>query len=298
MGLREHISKLLRRKRQYRQAPLKVAAATELLQTLGVQQRIDALRISHANTNPLLAKGGKVFSQNDEDGIIQEICRRLKLLSSHTFLEIGVGDGSENNTLNLLSRGWTGIWLGGEPLAYTRLSERLHFEQCWITQANVVALIKKKMNESKIKELDLLSLDIDGNDWHIARRILEANISPSVLVVEYNGTFDAYSEWVMPYNEAHTWDGSAYFSASLASYHRLLSQYGYFLVACNVTGANAFFVKNEFQSQFQDLPADWHLIHMQAHYLPYPYLGHPVTKKFLGKLICQQDQNSSTQGEL
>jgi len=287
MGLREQISKLLKRRRQHRQAPLKAASAAEQLQTLAVQQRIEELRKSHATANPLLTRGYKVFSQNDEDGIIQDICSRLPLPPSPTFLEIGVGDGSENNTLNLLTKGWRGIWLGGEPLSYSRLSERLCFEQCWITQDNVVKLIRGRMTERGIKAIDLFSLDIDGNDWHIAKCILEAGIHASVFVVEYNGTFDAQSEWVMPYNATHTWDGSAYFSASLASYHRLLDQHGYFLAACNVTGANAFFVKNEFKALFPDLPADWHAIHMPAHYLPYPYLGHPVSQGFISELIAR-----------
>jgi hypothetical protein len=285
MGFREQISKLLKRRRQYRQAPLKIAAGTELLQTLIVQQRIDQLVTSHSIANPLLASGHKVFSQNDEDGIIQEICNRLRLTTPNTFLEIGVGNGSENNTLNLLCKNWKGIWLGGEPLAYTRLSGRLSFEPCWITQENVIYIIQKKMKEENYTKFDLLSLDIDGNDWYIAKRILEENIHPTVLVVEYNGTFDAYTEWVMPYDVKHAWDKSAYFSASLASYQGLLEKHGYFLVACNVTGANAFFVKNEFKAKFTDVPMDWHSIYMNANYLPYPYLGHPLTQRFIGELI-------------
>ena len=256
-----------------------------MMQTLAIQGRLDSLRASHAKTNPLLAHGYKVFSQNDEDGIIQEICRRLKLDADSTFLEIGVGDGSENNTLNLLVNGWRGIWLGGEPLAYTRLTDRLHFEQCWITQQNVVNLIHRKMQATGIQALNLLSLDIDGNDWHIAKQILEGNIHPSIFVVEYNGTFDAHSKWVMPYNASHAWDGSAFFGASIASYQNLFEKHGYFLAACNVIGINAFFVKNEFRTYFAELPSDWHEMYMPANYLPYPYFGHPVTKRLTGEMI-------------
>lgn len=287
MGLRDRISSLLRRRRQYRQAPLRTAVAAELSQTLQVQQRLDCLRGLHANNNPLLMYGHKVFSQNDEDGIIRELCCRIGLGDTSTFLEIGVGDGSENNTLNLMVRGWKGVWLGGEPLAYAHLSERLTFEQCWITRDNVVDIIHSKMHERSLDAFDLLSLDIDGNDWHIAQRILDAGIRPKVFIVEYNGTFDAHGEWVMPYNAAHTWDGSAYFSASLASYRHLLNQYGYFLATCNITGANAFFVKSDFRSAFPDIPDDWRAIHMPANYLPYPYIGHPVNKRLIAELLSR-----------
>lgn len=287
MGLRERISHLLKRRRKYRQAPLRAAAATEMLQILAVQQRIDALRHLRANANPLLAYGYKVFSQNDEDGIIHEICMRLELGEASTFLEIGVGDGSENNTLNLLLQGWRGVWLGGEPLAYSRLSERLLFEKCWITRENVVDIVHRKMQEHGIGTFDLFSLDIDGNDWHIAQSMLDADVAPKVFIVEYNGTFDAHADWVMPYEPTHTWDGSAYFSASLASYQRLLDQHGYFLAACNITGANAFFVKNEFRYRFPELPSAWRTIHMPANYLPYPYLGHPMDKRFFAELLSR-----------
>lgn len=287
MTIRDRISLLLRRRRQYRQAPLQTALATELLQTLQVQHRIADLCSMHAKTNPLLGCGYKVFSQNDEDGIIRELCRRLELADAGTFLEIGVGDGSENNTLNLLVHGWQGIWLGGEPLAYAHLSERLTFEQCWITRDNVVDIVNRKRNERSFETFDLLSLDIDGNDWHIAQCVLEAGIAPKVFIVEYNGTFDAHGEWVMPYNQAHTWDGSAYFSASLASFQHLFYRHGYFLAACNVTGANAFFVKNDFRSEFQDIPDDWRAIHMPANYLPYPYLGHPTSERVISDLLSR-----------
>lgn len=287
MGFREHISRLLKRRRQYRQAPLRSAAAAELQLTLAIQELVAQLRAAHAATNPLLAHGNKVFSQNDEDGIIREIAHRLKLGEGSAFFEIGVGDGSENNTLNLLAQGRRGVWLGGEPLAYHQLSPRLRFRQCWITQENVVGLIQAALAEGNIRQIDLFSLDIDGNDWHIAKTMLEAGIRPSVFALEYNGTFDAHSEWVMPYNPTHVWDGSAHFSASLASYHRLMAEHGYFLVACNVTGANAFFVKNEFKDRFTDLPDDWRAIYMPANYLPYPYLGHPVTPAFISELIAR-----------
>jgi hypothetical protein len=67
--------------------------------------------------NPLNHFGAKFFSQSDEDGITLEIVKRLGLKHG-TFLELGVGNGLENNTLVLLSLGWRGAWIGGEDLAF------------------------------------------------------------------------------------------------------------------------------------------------------------------------------------
>ena len=51
--------------------------------------------------------GYSVYSQGDEDGILDEILRRLGITYG-TFLEIGVGDGLQNNTAYLLAKGWNG----------------------------------------------------------------------------------------------------------------------------------------------------------------------------------------------
>ena len=54
--------------------------------------------------NPLTSNPYKFFSQSDEDGITLEILRRMQLTNG-SFLEFGVGNGLENNTLVLLAHG-------------------------------------------------------------------------------------------------------------------------------------------------------------------------------------------------
>jgi hypothetical protein len=60
------------------------------------------------------ACGFKVYSQADEDGIIQEIAGRIGI-ERGTFVEIGCGDGRENNSHFLLLKGWRGVWVDGDP---------------------------------------------------------------------------------------------------------------------------------------------------------------------------------------
>jgi len=60
----------------------------------------------------LASYGYKVFSQFDEDGIIDEIFKRIGT-TNKTFIEFGVGDGTENNTIYLLLQGWKGLWIEG-----------------------------------------------------------------------------------------------------------------------------------------------------------------------------------------
>ena len=58
--------------------------------------------------------GYKVYSQNDEDGIIAEIFRRIGT-TNKKFIEFGVQDGLESNGHFLLHKGWQGLWLEGSP---------------------------------------------------------------------------------------------------------------------------------------------------------------------------------------
>jgi hypothetical protein len=50
-------------------------------------------------------------------------------------LEFGVGDGTENNTLILLSIGWRGVWVGGENLAFDPdvNPKRLFYKKEWVS---------------------------------------------------------------------------------------------------------------------------------------------------------------------
>src|SRR4051812_22750435 len=80
-------------------------AVTEML----LQQRLrDSRHIMRVATH--------VYSQNFEDAIIAEIYSRVGE-ESRIFVEIGVETGVQCNTRALLERGWTGVWIDGDPHA-------------------------------------------------------------------------------------------------------------------------------------------------------------------------------------
>jgi len=93
--------------------------------------------------------GFKVYSQNDEDGIIQEIFARIGL-GSRTFVEFGVENGLENNTLKLLLEGWSGLWLEGSEHDVQQINTkfrdvieqgRLQVRHAFIDRDNINGLI-------------------------------------------------------------------------------------------------------------------------------------------------------------
>ena len=67
-------------------------------------QLTDVISIVNRNEKSLSKYGKQVFSQSDEDGITLEIVQRL-FDRKGVVVEIGVGDGIENNSLVLLALG-------------------------------------------------------------------------------------------------------------------------------------------------------------------------------------------------
>jgi hypothetical protein len=232
------------------------------------------------NTVPkrLLRFGFKVFSQGDEDGIIQEIFRRVGT-TNRTFIEFGVDTGIECNTVKLLLDGWRGLWFEGSTNAAnirTNFSSffkegKLHALEAFIDAENVNSLFEKGGITGNI---DLLSIDIDGNDYWVWKAI--EVVQPRVVVIEYNASLRPPLSLVVPYDTKAMWNGTSYFGSSLEALARLGRAKGYRLVGCSFSGVNAFFVKDEVAgTHFLD-PAT-----AEEHYEPARYFfnllaaGHP-----------------------
>jgi hypothetical protein len=217
----------------------------------------------------------QVCSQNGEDGIIHEILRRLGT-SNRVFAEVGIGDGSENNTAFLLSQGWTGFWLDGSSSVLKTIEKRpdlrngcLKARVAFVTRENVAALFSEL---GVPEEFDLLSLDIDQNTYY-AWESLRA-YRPRVVVVEYNASLPPDVEWKVHYDADRMWDGSHNFGASLKAFETLGRRLGYGLVGCEFVGSNAFFVRDDlvgdkfaapFTAENHYEPPRYALLHRRGH---------------------------------
>ena len=196
----------------------------------------------------LMKHGYRVCSEHNEDGIIREIFERVGV-TNKTFVEFGVGDGSVCNSLYLLMTGWRGYWIECNPNAVAKISNNykwligtghLTVKKSFLTAENIESIF---LELSVPKEVDLLSIDVDGNDYWIWKAIGRYN--PRVVVIEYNAMFPPPNKWVMSYNPDHKWDGTAYAGASLKSLEVLGTGKGYSLVGCDFSGTNAFFVRSD-----------------------------------------------------
>jgi hypothetical protein len=239
--------------------------------------------------NPFCKYGKKFFSQSDEDGLTLEILKRLELTNG-VFAEFGVGDGLENNTLILIADSWRGFWVGGEDLAFKTPSDttRFHYLQKWITAENIVGFAKEGLNVIKESALDVISLDLDGNDIYMVEALLNADLKPKLFIIEYNAKFPPHIKWKIKYDKNHQWFEGDYFGASLKSFCELFEKHGYVLICCNShTGANAFFVKEIYADKFPEVPAEIEKIYAERVYYPYRNFGHSRSPKTVESLFLQ-----------
>jgi hypothetical protein len=236
--------------------------------------------------NPLAKFGAKVYSQNDEDGITFEILRRIGIAENAVFAEFGVGDGTENNTLALAACGWSGFWVGNQDLAFNHnpagVAEcRFSYRKEWVTKPNIAGLYFDSLASIGKTDCQLVSLDLDGNDYYLVDELLSSGASPEVFIVEYNSKFIPPIKFVIEYDDQHNWVGDDYFGASFSAFVELFAGHGYFPVCCNVTGSNAFFVKNKYKDLFSDVPQEIELIYASPKYFltGLDVSGHPASTK-------------------
>lgn len=259
---------------------------------IGIEQEIQRIcqHMREKLEDPLICYGRKVYSQCDEDGIIEEIFRRIGI-KNRICVEIGCGNGLENNTHYLILQNWRGIWIDGSPRNITALKKAaglssdhpdLVLLEAYATPTSINPLMQQGLaglQASDILDVDFFSLDIDGYDL----AVLEAldHIRPRVICAEYNAKFPPSLDIAVPYDENHAWNGNDYMGASIAAIVRVLDKKGYDLVCCNANAANAFFVLRSENQGKVAVPAIEDVYQPARYHLSYRKSGHDPSLSFL-----------------
>lgn len=209
-------------------------------------------RIAAGRPLPALADvEARFYSQNGEDGIIQLLLAAVGT-DTKRAVEICAGDGIENNTANLIvNHGWSALLVDGAPdlletgrLFYENNTETWYapptLRQAWITRDSVNEIVRADGFDG---DIDLLTIDVDGNDYWIWEALTCVN--PRIVVTEVNTWWPEDVAKTVPYAEDFVWTkGSPHFGASLAAMVKLAQRKGYRLVGVSRYGFNAFFVRN------------------------------------------------------
>jgi hypothetical protein len=201
----------------------------------------------------------KVFSQFGEDGIIDFLIKKIDL-KAKTFVEFGVEDYEESNTKFLLeAKNWEGLVFDSSQKFIETIKKKdfywrnnLIAVKAFITVENIDDLIKKNFLH---KEVGLMSIDIDGNDYWVWKAI--ESYKPAIVIVEYNARFGYQKSVTIPYKEKFDriseHHSSIYFGASLAALHKLGKEKGYSLVGTNLNGNNSFFIRDDLIKKNNDI---------------------------------------------
>jgi len=191
----------------------------------------------------------KVFSQWGDDGIIQWLTGVLEF-PSRTFAEFGVANYRESNTRFLMMNdNWSGLAMDGSD---ANVAQIVNSEYFWKYQLEAKATfidadnINALLEESRVgREVGILHIDLDGNDYWIWEKIDVVN--PIVVILEYNSLFGVDRAVTVPYakdfdrTKAHY--SNLYWGASFRALYQLSMSKGYAFIGCNSAGNNAYFVR-------------------------------------------------------
>lgn len=189
------------------------------------------------------------FSQNGEDGILDVLRKNLKD-SNRYFIEIGAADGIENNTGWLLvAEKYNGLLIEGSVHLVER-AKRTVVGYSIGAEIHNMFVTKESMRELKSMSIhhdpDVFSLDIDGNDYHIAQAIFDAGFRPKIFAVEYNSVYGPERSMTIEYQPTFVFTQShpthLYYGVSISGWRRFFEQHGYRFVTVDRNGVNGFFV--------------------------------------------------------
>jgi len=183
-----------------------------------------------------------VTSQFGEDGVIEKIFDVVGV-TSKWCVELGALNGvHDSNVWSLLNhKGWSGVLIEADITNYKKLQSLYENEKNVVCRNEFVGFegahtLDAVLSRTPLpKEFDLLSLDIDGNEYHVWESMTE--YSPRVAIIEFNPSIPNDIDFVQPRN-MDVFQGS-----SLRALVRLGKRKEYELVS--VTGVNAIFVKKE-----------------------------------------------------
>ncbi len=108
---------------------------------------------------------------------------------------------------------------------------------------SIIKLFKNK----KIKNIDILTIDIDSYDYVVAKNILENKYRPTLFIIEYNPNLPIEDEYIQP--EGETFINKKLYGCNYGSLVNLFKKNNYYLI--HISGfCNLFFLDNKYRNIF------------------------------------------------
>ena len=193
-----------------------------------------------------------VFSQWGEDGILEYLCESLDIVKPK-MLELGAGNFLECNSRFLAEQRNASVVAVDyrEDLIDSMRSLPLYWRtslfpiKSWITPESAPLLLAEA--EKMMGGVDIVSLDIDGNDYWVVETLNLDEVK--IVIVEYNALLGHLHPVSIPrddhFNREVSHSSCLYYGASLRAWVHLLETRGFSFAGTNRVGCNAFFVESE-----------------------------------------------------
>lgn len=213
----------------------------------------------------LLSHRKTFFSKKGEDGLLAFILSKIPDKTGWC-VEFGAWDGkSESNTYYFISeQNYHGVMIEADPFKYNLLRENVKMYGTICVNAFVRPEGENKLDNILSltpipKQFDLLSIDIDGDDYHVWQSL--DKYQPKVVIIEINirnkpgvKRINKQGSQIMRGNTGTSvssmWGITGYTGTSISSMTELAISKQYSLVA-NVH-CNAIFVRREYLNLFHD----------------------------------------------
>ena len=191
----------------------------------------------------------KAISQNDNQESEALLRYAEELKTDKSFVEFGFGP-FQYNSIDLTKRHYKGLLIDGTKLFCDQANKifkslKLNVTAIchWITLESLEPIIDfVKKNDGK---LGVLSVDIDGNDYWILKKLL-IHFKPEIICVEYNASFLMKSitiRYAANFDRHKEHNSGFYHGASITAFYNLLNK-DYALVQ-NIGGLNLIFIRND-----------------------------------------------------
>lgn len=179
-------------------------------------------------------------SQSNESKIILKLIKKYKIKNLN-FLEIGFSPW-EFNCCSILN--------ANKSLIIDANNLNIKIGKWILKKTNFILKFLDLENINKVLKninfpINILSLDIDGNDYYLMKKLLILN--PSLVVCEFNPIFftrPISSVYKKNFDRTKESDDWIYYGCSLKGWEIIMKKYNYSLVSISKSGVNAFFVKN------------------------------------------------------
>jgi hypothetical protein len=138
------------------------------------------------------------YSQLGEDGILQAILSTLRP-NNEWCCELGAADGMFfSNTRRLVEQGWQAVLIEADQDEFSRLQKNNapfgDRVRCVCAKVNQTCRLETILKAAGAPpDLDLLVIDVDGQDYHLFNSLLQCR--PKVVIIEYAISADP---WFVP----------------------------------------------------------------------------------------------------